>query len=72
MLRLSVPPLTNPDDNCPSSSRFITNFHTPGGPEFVLEVRSAYDGTATFRMGEITLWRGPDVITIRTTSEEDG
>lgn len=67
-----VPP-SNPDDKCPSKSRLQTEFFVYNGTKITLEISSPYDGMATYRMGEIVLWRGPDgALTIKASDETDG
>lgn len=51
---------SNPDDSSPSKSRVVTNHFTDNGTEQSLEVRTPYDGVATYRLGELVLWRSYD------------
>ena len=62
---------SNPDDNSPSKSRLVTNFFKDNGTEWSVEVRSAYDGVSTHRMGELVLWRRHTDGTLTARAIED-
>ena len=67
-----MPPLTNPDDSTPSKSRFVTNYFKNNGTEFVLEIRSAYEGIGTRRIGELTLWKNAEgALTVIAAEQKD-
>lgn len=63
---------SNPDDGSPSKSRLVTNYFVDNGTEYTLEIRSAYDGVGTHRMGELVLWKGHDdgAITARAIEQD--
>jgi hypothetical protein len=64
---------SNPDDNCQSKSRLVTNFFKDNGTEQMLEVRSPYDGVSTRRLGELVVWRSHDtgILTAKLIEQEE-